>query len=1038
MRLKQSQFYRKVGVRQRQQLSRPRLVPVDQLTLPVETIYHYWPDDTVSYGPNPQDPLFQALNGRIFIEHVRELTSTEGVPRRTVFNPSLMENEYRRKNRLFKPLRKEQALTVNARNVLVVNYAMLTHLYRYIPSQKVEYYRWKNVARTVWDSVQSVHDRFGWHQYLDLHLPDRLPTYEEFKRIEGSITQKTLSAFPSMAELNLLDLWLWLSDDRDRSTLARLHNGAMDKVNFLVRLKGYFFVINLGQLDAWRKDKEDETDTGISGSVLQRHFLKLVHGLRDLLSGTTQLEGPTSTQPTGTQASSARTVDKEPLPTPSDDDAESTLLPELDEHVELPEPISTPQVLQPTFDGSDLATQDEAVTLPNDEGSDITEEEPLGTEERLTLGVERRAWELHNAGLMSGKVYHRTLEEARTYKTLKDPYGSGRRLEEMLEVAPEALAIPEIPPYPDRDTIPDKSMLHSKIKGMQRSYLRNVLHKDVVSSVMAVQQQGIAVKDYSVETVQDAMNHFEVHTVTLKPVRGRQSTVRFRLPVVDDDGRFITNGNTARLRTQRADIPIRKVNPTRVALTSYYNKTFVDRSSRVANNYGQWLIREIMERGLDDDNDQITQMRLSNVFDMTRQLPRIYSLLSQKFASFTSGNYHLFLDYTKRERHFKETAGFDVSDHETNELLVIGRYQNVPLLVDFNNTFYVATDEGIEVIGTIHDLLGIDQGRAPVEVVEMGVANKTLPVGMVLAYQMGLSTLIKTLGISVSRHPRGERIALQSDEFRIVFQDETLVFSRMDNRASMVMAGLNRYHKSLKQYSVWDFDQKDVYLRILEESGLGIRYLREIDALFQAWVDPITRGLLEEMGEPTEFGPLILRAVGLLQTDFSPEEVDGAYMRYRGYERFAGMVYGELSRAAKTFNAKAGMGDNAVELNPHAVWQKVVQDPAVALVEESNPFANIREQEVMTYRGDGGRGGKSMVERTRKYHESDLGVVSESTVDSGDVGVVAYLSPDANFTSLRGTTRPFDKECDGPTRLLSSSTLNAPCADHDDAKRINS
>jgi len=59
-------------------------------------------------------------------------------------------------------------------------------------------------------------------------------------------------------------------------------------------------------------------------------------------------------------------------------------------------------------------------------------------------------------------------------------------------------------------------------------------------------------------------------------------------------------------------------------------------------------------------------------------------------------------------------------------------------------------------------------------------------------------------------------------------------------------------------------------------------------------------------------------------------------------------------------------------------------------------------------------------------------VVSESTQDSGDVGVVAYLSPNANIEDLFGTTRRYDPKTDGPASVLSSSTLNAPFADKDD------
>ncbi|MFO5520801.1 hypothetical protein ACLBP3_29740, partial [Klebsiella pneumoniae] len=51
-------------------------------------------------------------------------------------------------------------------------------------------------------------------------------------------------------------------------------------------------------------------------------------------------------------------------------------------------------------------------------------------------------------------------------------------------------------------------------------------------------------------------------------------------------------------------------------------------------------------------------------------------------------------------------------------------------------------------------------------------------------------------------------------------------------------------------------------------------------------------------------------------------------------------------------------------------------------------------------------------------------MVSESTVDSGDVGVIAYLVPDANFVNMRGVTRMFDPKTDGPASLLSTSALS--------------
>lgn len=1061
MRLKQPMFYRQTGVRQKGQLMRPRLVPISKLVLPQESIYHFAPEDSAVQGPSPHDPLFQNTQGRVFIEHITQLKSMEGAPRRTVLNPLMLTNEYRRKNRLFKPLRKDQALTINPRNILVINYAMLTALYRYIPSFKASYFRWKNIAQTFWETVEQTHQRFGWNQFIELELPERIPTYAEFKMIESSISARTLDVFNTPAALNLLDIWHWLGDHRERSTLSLLSEGAYEKIHWIVRVKGHFFVINLGLLDEWRKDKEVEGDSGFDGTRLQRIFLNLLYGLQDLQAGVTQLG-----QDQPEVAVDDRTVEGIDLPEADLDidvpaelptapelgsipkaptkgsKSDSSILPGLDDLI-LPEPVKGPDLSAPVMERppvpsvSDRETGGPEVTLPNEELQTHQEEvESPSLDEVLTRGIESRAWELHELGMMSPRAYQRVVEDAQTYKRLKDPFGSGQTLAEAMAITPDDLDLPDVPDFPDSDTIVDKSMLSSKLKGMQRKYVKDVLHKDIMQAVLGVQTQGVTVKDYKVETVRDAMNHYQIHSVTLKPVRGRQSTVRFRLPVVDADGRFISNGTQRRLRLQRADVPIRKVNPTRVALTSYYNKTFVDRSERSVNNYDRWLIRQITDRGLDPSDQTVTDVRFSNVFLMTQQLPRIYTMLARRFAGFTGLGIEFHFDYNTRAKWLASKTQVSLESLEQAGQVVVGVKGHLPVTVDANSIFYIHTEEGLEVLGTLPDILGLDRSKAPLEVAEMSVSNKILPVGLVLGYQMGLSQLLQTLGCEVVRLRRGERRPISADEYTLVFEDEVLVLSRLDQRSSMILAGFNRYHQTLKQYSVWDFDRKDVYYRVLEEAGLGVRYLREVEALFASWVDPITRGLLEDMGEPTEFQPLLLRAVELLQTDYSPEEVDGAFMRYRGYERFAGIVYGELIRAAKSFNARIGGGENAVELNPHAVWMKIDRDPAVAIVEENNPIANLREQEVMTYRGDGGRSGKSMVERTRIYHKSDVGVVSESTVDSGDVGVVAYLSPDANFINLRGVTRPYDKDRDGPSRLLSSSALLAPGSMHDDTKRI--
>src|SRR5690606_12478150 len=105
------------------------------------------------------------------------------------------------------------------------------------------------------------------------------------------------------------------------------------------------------------------------------------------------------------------------------------------------------------------------------------------------------------------------------------------------------------------------------------------------------------------------------------------------------------------------------------------------------------------------------------------------------------------------------------------------------------------------------------------------------------------------------------------------------VFNKDDAFASMILAGFNSYHRTIREYNVHEFNARGVYLNVLESLGISHRYLREIDRLYQLFIDPITRDLLIEMKEPITFRGLLLRSCELLQYDQHPDELDSAYMR---------------------------------------------------------------------------------------------------------------------------------------------------------------
>lgn len=503
-------------------------------------------------------------------------------------------------------------------------------------------------------------------------------------------------------------------------------------------------------------------------------------------------------------------------------------------------------------------------------------------------------------------------------------------------------------------------------------------------------------------------------------------------------------------------LPIRKVSPSKVSLTSYYGKISVSRSEKKVDDYGSWLRNNIMAKGLDEADTDIEHLKPMNVFDPSFKAPRLYSIIAQGFRGFSAHGYEFNFDHTSREALFGEEAM--KAEAEMKAIAIAVNADGSTLFMD-NATggiwrlewgtirsskektpirrTVLSTNEMSGKLETIEELLGIPIEKAPVDMAYVKLMGRQIPVGFVLAYELGLTNLCRLLKVQPRVVPVGTRLGLQADEWPIVFENESWVFKREDRLASLILSGFNEFHRALRDYGAFQFDRKDVYFNLLEGAGSATRYIREIDLAYQTFVDPITRELLEEMKEPTEFRGLLLRSCEMLLSDEHPDELDPAFMRTKGYERLAGTVYTELISAIRAHNNRPGKSKYPIEMSPFQVWAAIQTDPAKGQVSDINPIQDLKQQEAVTFSGRGGRSSRTMVKHTRAYHKNSMGVDSEATLDSGDVGVNVYTSADPQFTSLRGIARPYVVGKTGATALLSTSALLAPGSDRDDLRRVN-
>lgn len=1065
-------FYRLHGMRRAVQLVSPPLSKTASLEMPRASVLHYVADDESQYGIMQDDPILRNQTRLVMVEHLQALSDNKGPPRPMFIPPGGMIRDYHRANRNTRQLLRPEITFRDPMTLVVENYALLPHLFRYTNSVFASYYKWWNIQATMWERVGQLTAMTDREQYLVCTLPTLLPPKELLNRgATGGMTRQVLEKLRDPKSWLILEIWKWLGEQRADSVLSRSTPAQLAKMNLIWMESGKWFVVNLGVLDQWRAPGKaevaagSEARPGLAPVQMQIRFLRALMVLSEArsaeVSPVTQVEEVLNGQTPEPTTEPTVAVTAQPITIKYEDAEGKTRQVKLTSNLDidkLPEHAAEEteenhRLIDDTINADldalekfyndqidrDLAVADENEDAQTGEPKELRDPDMVGLstvryvpqERSLEKSFMDKVEPLLADGLVSGAEYRRYLAISEQYKALPNPFGLGT-LAEHAVVTTEELKISTTPQIPDNPSVPDKSMLASTLFDFDSKYIDKVMSKDLASMLLNLQHAGVAVTNYSVEVFEDATGKFQQHRLQLTQVRGKPTTVEFRLPVVDTNGTFRSNGVRYRLRKQRSDVPIRKVSPSKVALTSYYSKLFVLRSEKQANNYPGWLTNQIAARGMDDADLSVVALMVSRVLDTNVRTPRIYSIMAERFRSFFIEDCEFFFDYHARETHF----GADkVAEAESSGMLVIGKRANRLLVVDYNNMIYRVDGEKLEIVGTFESLLGIS-GRGPAEMVEIKVFNKLIPAGVFLAYHLGLAQLMELLKVTPRRVPAGERLHLAEDEYALRFSDESLIFQQDSRAATLILSGFQEFDKWIRNYPVALFDRKDIYLNILEHEKVGMRYLREMDLMVDLFVDPITAEILKEMGEPQDFIGLIFRACELLETDWAPDETDMAYQRIRGYERMAGTVYSELVKSIRMHRSR-GVANAKIELAPYAIWQSIHQDPAVKVVEESNPIHNVKEAEELTYTGVGGRSERSMVKRTRVFHQNDMAVISEATKDSGQVGITTFLTANPKLTGLRGLTAPYNAEVDGPTSLLSTSALLSPCADRDDPKRVN-
>lgn len=1081
-------YYRAKGVRYAASLMN---LPNSQFnTLPRAALFHYVPEPGGHPWVDTSLPIFAGYSRKILLQNIEEYTITEGGARRPMLNLKELTRDFKRKNARNWTLLMDDSwkLDQSPETLVVLNYGYLDIAYKYLALQMSEYYRWLNRERTVWTKIAEIAKYSERNQFIRVRVPEIIQgrtILDKYANDPVSITMVNIFGKSGAAGYSQLDMWKWLSiEHRSKSLMNLVDPDHYSKINLVLEGKsGQQAIVNLGYLNSWIKGQKNTTDLSSIMQMDKMQIQKLyLHSCMVLNSVT--VEDMEKADETGIQevasvaapkpymsmepAAAADTGETPEEVTLSGDEEENTepepldsgtgghayiakgksptkidlikeaklekakapsltqsLMSDLEKDMEMLDRLSLKQLQN---SGMKLGAMDEEHHVPVVDTETIRAKvyKAVPPEEVLKARLDKEA----EANLLTAADYRKLLATVETYRASEDPYGSKHIRVEAMVIKPEDVLISkESSAIVTSEATPDKTMAFSTLKELDRQYAKKVYKKDILKSVDAIQSAGVTIRRHEIDVTHSALGSYEHHTLELKPLDGAPSTLQFTFPKIEEDGTFMASGNKYRLRVQRTDIPIRKIAPRIVALSTYYGKTFVQTNPKVVNDSLAWLYRQINDASL-VTGAYIHDVNPGDVFDNDYQAPYIFSALAKEYEQFTAGKITLHFDHRKTSDKIPPES---VAGIPKNGMLWCGWTDDkLPVMVDKNNKFFkISKDGSPEPLGEIYDVLKLDTAKKPIDIAEVRIFSKYIPVGVVLGYYIGLGPLISLLGEQYRVVEGRKQKNLEKGEFALSFKNESYIFKPSNPITSMILSGFNDFEKVIKMFDREAFENKDVYLNLFMSKKMSAIYVRELDMMENSFIDPISLEILQSMGEPETFIGLLVKACQMLTTYTHPLSQDRAAMRDRGYERFAGTMYKELITAVRQFRNKNLVGRSKIDMSPYQVWNAIMKDSSLKIVEDTNPIQNLKESEVITYSGTGGRDKDTMTKPTRAYHPNDHGVTSESTVDSSGVGTIAYLSANPNVVSVRGLMAADGKKDLNPTSILSTSALISPASMND-------
>lgn len=1047
-------WYRLYGMRLSQHLISPPIQDFNNIEFPKNSIVHFamldkdpvYPTRKVNpFKKAPDDTIVQTI-----VEYPNEEECVGKFTRASITINEIIRNSANvEKEFLF--LKNGQVLNKGLNTLYVHHYGCLNTRYRYMANMMQRYYIYQNGINTV---ISHLKDRSERNVFLILPMPKTLPSRVHLNRYAEQLKTVYLDKLPTYKHFNLLEIWKLLTPElRDQSVFNKIDIEKSKNINLILTIDNKYLCITLYRLLALVKEYELESDlVKYKHDLVKKAFYLALYSMGQTISMNELKSIQLKILKDG---SGSKTKREQMLKDLDEVDFENHMDSMLeDEVVDVPDDIEEGELKTLERKKDEIATDLEDLLIADDEGIGETlinldkslsvSESDMNSLDEIYMnnikydGVEGKIDALLENKLITKKQHNEMIELLDNQKIERNLYADGEELGVILDDTKDDYQIdPKLSKIKDTPMVLDKTSNSNTIQTIQKEYIRKQYKKDLVRVFYSLQNSSTIVTNHRVELKESITGKLEEHVLDLKTLNGNNTTLKIILPHIEEDGTFEYSKSRYRLRTQRTDIPIRKIAKDKVELSSAYSKIFITRGNYAASNKSRYLLTNLSKRQGDDIDGLITG---ENKF-MDIELPSDYTAFGNLIKSFKYKDYIFNFDYTKRYVVLKGKTEEDLikldKKFKSDDVVIIGKHKNDILVLDSLNRVFIYKDGKYIEQSDLYSILEINLNDIPLEYTTIKIMRSILPLGVILSYYLGLSNLLAILDIDFEEYEPKQRVMTDKDSFVIKFKDKKIKIKRDHGPADLILGGLESINKVSSEISSLAFEDRSMFNIIFSRLEVNLNTLNEIKLLETMFVDPMTLTVLKEMKEPITFKGLLFRANEMLTNDYyqNPNDIRGSVLK--GYERISGIVYKEMINALRDHENRTHFTRSKITMAPHQVLARIQEDSSVVALDNLNPIAMIKQAEDTTQLGQGGRTKITMSKDTRNMDSSEIGIISEATKDSGDVGITAILSANPKINSLRGSIGSLNLKEDGWSSIMSTSAMLAPFGLSDDTKRLN-